>query len=149
MSFNPPNSPIDLSAGYADVSALLQLLVDPVKTKARLDELIAAEAAAKERLAEANAREADTKRLHTTAAATNIVSENRKAALDAREAELEQRAEQLEQSEATRSDAALRRRESAVESREAAVKAELDRVAAMRKDYEARLAKLKTFSSTL
>ncbi len=144
-----PFTPIDLSAGYADVSALLQLLVDPLKSQARLDELIAADASAKQRIAEADAREAETRRLLNTAKATNIVSENRKTALDAREAELDARAGQLEQSESTRSDAALRRRENLVEARENAAKAEADRLSAMRKDYEAKLGKIKNLTSSL
>ncbi len=143
MSFNPPN-PIDVSGGYADVSALLQLLVDPVATKARLDELVAQETATKERIEALNKMADETRRLHNTAQATNIVSDNRKKELDARESEIEQRATQLEQSESRHSVASLQRRENLVEARENAVKAEGERLAVMRKDYEARLAKIKT-----
>ena len=145
---NAPINPIDLSAG-ADLSALLQLLVNPVATKQRLDELLAQENSAKASIAELNAMEAETKRLHNTAAATNIVSENRKAALDAREAEADDREAKLQQSESTRADAALKRREDAVQAREYAARAEADRLAVLRKDLEARLSKIKTFSSSL
>jgi hypothetical protein len=145
MSFNPPNNPIDLSAGYADMSALLQLLADPVKTKARLDELIAAEAAAKERLAEANAMAAETRRLHSTAAATNIVAERREAAAAKREEELDQRAQKLETVEARASAASMRAQQSAVEAAALANKREAERLAAMRTELDAGLAKIKNF----
>jgi hypothetical protein len=127
----------------------LTILADPTMHKARLDELIAQEKATKEQIAALNAMAGETRRLHTTAAATNIVSENRKAALDAREAEIEQRATQLEQSESTRSDAALRRRENAVEAREEANKREADRLAALKTDLQARHAKIKNLASSL
>jgi hypothetical protein len=146
---NPPITPIDLSGGYADVSALLTILADPVKTKQRLDELVAQEAATKEQIATLNGMAAETRRLHSAAQATNIVSDNRKAALDAREAEIQQRAEQLELSESTRADAALRRREAACTAQEAANKRESERLAAMRADYEGRLAKIKNLTVTL
>jgi hypothetical protein len=146
---NAPYPPVDFSNSGSDLSALLQLLVDPVKTKARLDGLIAQEAATKEQIATLNAMADKTRRAYSTAAATDIVSNNRAAALDKREAELDDRARQLEQSESTRSDAALRRREDAVQAREQAVKAELDRLNVARKDVEARLSKIKSFSSTL
>src|SRR6478672_10578188 len=96
MSFNPPNNPIDLSAGYADMSALLQLLADPAASKQRLDEHIAAELAAKERIEVANKMTDEARRLLSTAQATNIVADRRIAALDAREAELDERAQALE-----------------------------------------------------
>jgi len=139
-----PITPIDLSGGWADVSALLQLLKDPAASQQKLDELVAQENATKDRIAELHAMEAETLRLHNTAKATNIVSENRKAALDARETEIEQRATQLEQSESRHSAASLQRRENLIEARENAVKAETERLAVLRKDYEAKLGKLKT-----
>lgn len=146
---NPPITPIDLSGGYSDVSALLKILVDPTTHKARLDELIAQEAATKEQIAALNAMASETRRLHSTAQATNIVSDNRKAALDAREHELEERAKQLEQSESTRSDAALRRRENAVEAKEEALKREADRLSALRTDLEGRLGKIEHLATSL
>src|SRR5258705_11196991 len=91
MSFNPPN-PIDVSGGYADVSALLQLLIDPAATKQRLDELVAQEKATAERIEALNKMEHETRRLHKTAQSTKVVSENRQAALDAQEAPIEQKA---------------------------------------------------------
>jgi hypothetical protein len=138
--FNPPIT--DLHGGYADVSALLTILADPEKTKQRLDELIAQETATKEQIAALNDMAADTRRLHSTAAATNIVSDNRKTALDAREAELDARAKSLESTEA-RSDAALRRREAAVQQREAAAKQEAERLATIRTDLETKIARIK------
>jgi hypothetical protein len=149
MSFNPPNNPIDLSAGYRDVSALLTILADPVQHKARLDELIAREAAAKASIAELHDMEAETRRLNSSAQARNIVVGNREKELDAREAALDERAEQLSKSESTRSDAALRRREDAVFSRENINKVEAERLAAVRKDYEAKLGKIKNLTSSL
>jgi hypothetical protein len=145
--FNPPIT--DLRGAYDDVAALLTILADPTMHKARLDELIAQEKATKEQIAALNAMAGETRRLHSTAAATNIVSDNRKTELDAREAEIEERANNLERSESTRSDAALRRRESAVESRENAAKAELDRLAAIRRDLETKLGKIKGLTATL
>ena len=71
---------------YADVSALLKILADPATHKARLDELVAREAAAKASIVELNAMAAETKRLHNTAQATNIVADNRVKAIEVREA---------------------------------------------------------------
>jgi uncharacterized protein (DUF3084 family) len=146
--FSPPN-PVDLSGGYADVSALLQLLIDPVRTKQRLDELVKQEKATSARLAELNDMAGETRRLHSTAQATNIVSDNRKAALDAREAEIEERAKGLEQSEARHSAASLQRRENAADAKEEALKREADRLAAMRTDLEGRLGKIKHLATSL
>jgi uncharacterized phage infection (PIP) family protein YhgE len=143
MSFNPPN-PIDVSGGYADVSALLQLLIDPGATKQRLDELVAQENATKERIEALNKMADETRRLHNTAQATNIVSDNRKKELDAREAEIEQSESRHSDAAVQKREAAVTRRENLVEARENAGKAEADRLAAMRKDYEAKLGKLKT-----
>jgi len=144
MSFNPPNNPIDLSGGYAYVSALLQLMANPVAAKARLDEHRAAETAAKERIAEADKREAETRRLHQTAVATNIVADNRIKALDAREAELSEWANRLESSEATKGDAGMRRRESAAAALENAVARREAAVAKREAAVEKREAKIRT-----
>jgi len=146
MSMNAPFTPVD---SYADMSALLQLLVDPLKSKARLDEIIAAEVAAKEQIAELHAMEAETRRLHNTAQATMIVLQRREAAVSAREAEADDREAKVEQSEARHSDAALQQRERAADAKEAALKNEADRLAAMWADYQAKLEKLKGFSATL
>jgi hypothetical protein len=143
------NAPLDLHNAFDDVTRLLAIIADPAAHRQRLGELVAQENKTKAEIATLNAMAAETRRLHSTAQATNIVADRRIAALDAREAELDQKAEQLERSESTRSDAALRRRESAVEARENAARAESERLAAARKDYESRLAKIKTFSSTL
>jgi DNA anti-recombination protein RmuC len=145
--FNPPIA--DLHGAYGDLAALLTILADPERTKQRLDELVAQEAATKEQIATLNGMAADTRRLHSAAEATNIVSNNRKTALDAREAELDERAKNLEQSESTRSDAALRRREAAVQAREEAATREAERLAAIRADYEGRLEKIKNLTVTL
>lgn len=76
--------------------------------------MVAQEKRSNDRLAEADARDAETKRLHQTAVATNIVADNRTKAQDAREAELSEWANRLESSEATKGDAGMRRRESAL-----------------------------------
>jgi hypothetical protein len=146
--FNGPIPPVDLH-GTSDRAALLALLVDPEKTKARLDELIAQEKATQERIDALNEMAADTRRLNSAAQALNIVSDNRKTALDAREAEIQQRAEQLELSEATRSDAALRRREAACTAQTEANKRETERLAAIRTDYEAKLAQIAKIKANL
>jgi hypothetical protein len=140
MSFNPPNNPIDLSGGYTAVSALLQLLVDPVASKQRLDEHIAAEAAAKERIEVANKMTDEARRLLSTAQATNIVSDRQKAALEKLKAELEQKADQLGTREA---------RCRATEAKEAALNREKETVAAMRKDYENKLAQIQNLAGNL
>jgi hypothetical protein len=144
--FNPPITDLH---GASELAALLELLVSPEKTKARLDELVAQEAETKEQIATLNGMAADTRRLHSVAEATNIVSTNRKTALDAREAALDERAKNLELSEATRSDAALRRREAAVQAREEAATREADRLAAMRTDYEAKLDQIAKIKANL
>jgi hypothetical protein len=138
--FNPPITDLH---GASDLAALLALLADPVKTKARLDELVAQEAATKEQIATLNGMAADTRRLNSAAQAANIVSDNRKTALDARAAELDARAETLEQAEATRSEAALRRREAAVTAREGALAREVERLAASRAEFETKVARIK------
>jgi hypothetical protein len=144
------NAPIsDLRSACDDLLRLLAVVADPAKHKARVDELIAREAAAKASIVELHAMEGETRRLHNTARATDIVSNNRAAALDAREAEIEDRASRLELSESTKSDASLRRREAMVESRENACKTESDRLAAMRRDLEGRLIKIKNLTNSL
>jgi hypothetical protein len=145
MSFNPPIT--DLHSAFDDVSKLLAIIADPAAHRQRLQELVTQENTTKERIAELNAMQADTLRLHQTAQATNIVADRRITALDAREAEIEQRADQLAQSESTRSDAALRRRESAVEAKEEALKREAERLATTRKELDARLAKRTALAS--
>jgi hypothetical protein len=115
----------------------------------RLNELIAQETATKAEIATLNAMAAETRRPHSTAQATNIVSDNRKAALDKREAELDERAKNLDLSEATKSDAALRGREAAVSAREEVNKREGERLAAMRRDLEGRLGKVRNLATTL
>ena len=91
----------------------------------------------------------ETRRLHGTAAATNIVCDRRLAAIELRESELDDRAKSIESTESARSDASLKRREAAVESRESATRTESERLAGVKKDREARLSKIKTFSSSL
>jgi seryl-tRNA synthetase len=146
---NSPIAPIDLSGGYRDVSALLQLLIDPVQTKQRLDELVAQENAAKEQIAALNEMAADTRRLNSAAKAIEIVGNNRKTALDAREAELDERAKRLEQNEGRLSAASLQKRENLVAAREQAALLEADRLAVMRADLEGKHAKIKNLSATL
>jgi hypothetical protein len=143
---NAPFTPVD---SFAFANALVMIIADPAKHKARLDELKAQEKAVEEKIEMLDAMKAETPRLHSTAVATNIVADNRNKALDVREAEIEQRLEALARSEATKSDSALQRREIAVEARENAARAEAERLAATRKELDARLAKIKTFSSTL
>jgi hypothetical protein len=145
--FNPPIA--DLHGAYDDLAALLKVLADPAQHKARLDELIAQEAATKERIEALNAMAAETRRLHSTAQATNIVSDNRKASLDAREAELDERTKKIDGSEARHSVASLQRRENAVEAKEEANKREGERLAAMRTDLEGRLGKIKHLATSL
>jgi hypothetical protein len=141
---NPPITPIDLSGGYRDLSALLQILANPDQHKQMLSELMAAEAAAKERIDALNAMAGETRRLNSAAKAANIVSDNRKAALDAREAELDERAKRLEQSEARKSDAALQRRENVVAAKENAVEHREAAVAKREAEIEAKHAKIRS-----
>jgi hypothetical protein len=138
-----------LHGGYADVAALLAILADPEKTKQRLDELIAQENATKEQIAALNEMAADTRRLHSTAEAENIVSNKRKTALDTREAELDTRAQALELTEATRSHKALQRREAAVQAREEVVAREEKRLAAVKTALEGMHDKIKNLAGTL
>jgi hypothetical protein len=137
------NAPvIEFHPASTDLAALLALLVDPAATKARLDELVAQEAATKEQIAILNEMAADTRSLHSAAQATNIVSNNRKTALDEREVALDDRQKNIESSEAARSDTALRRREAAVQAREESAKREGERLAAVKADYEGKLARI-------
>lgn len=76
--------------------ALLAVIADPAAAKARLDELVAQDKATQERIDALNEMAHETVRLNATAQATNIVSDNRKKALDAREAEIGERAKQLD-----------------------------------------------------
>jgi hypothetical protein len=146
---NAPFAPVDLNAGYADVSALLKILADPVAHKARLDELVGQEKSTREQIAALNAMAADTRRLHSAAEATNIVSTNRKAALDAREAELDTRAAALEMTEATRSHQSLQRREAACLTRENVVAQAEKRLAKDRADLAGKSASIKGLADTL
>jgi hypothetical protein len=143
-----PFTPVD--PHNADVTAaLLTILADPAAHRARLDELVAQENAAKEQIAALNAMAADTRRKHTAAEATTIVLNNRKTALDTREAEIEEKSRDLDEATAKRSDAALRRRENAVTVREEAATREAERLAVLRSEYESKLAKLKELAGAL
>ena len=122
----------------------MKILADPATHKARLDELVAREAAAKASIVELNAMAAETKRLHNTAQATNIVADNRVKAIEVREAELDQKAEQLQRSEATKSDASLSRREAAADAKENALARREAAVAKREADADASFAKIKT-----
>jgi hypothetical protein len=55
-----------------DVSHLLAIMADPEGYRQRLQELIAQEKKTADRIAELNAMQAETLRLHQTAVATNI-----------------------------------------------------------------------------
>ena len=149
MSMNAPFVPDDLQSGYADAFALLKILADPAAHKQRLDELVAQENAAKEQIAALNDMATDTRRLHSAAEAQNIVSNNRKTALDAREADLDTRTQALELTEGTRSHKALLRREAAVQAREEAAVREDKRLAAVKTDLEGKHASLKALADTL
>jgi hypothetical protein len=146
---NAPFAPVDPHSSYADVSALLKILADPATHKARLDELLAAEAAAREQIAALNDMAADTRRLHSAAEATNIVSNNRKQTLDTREAELDTRAAALEMTEATRSHQSLQRREAACLARENVVAQAEKRLAKDRADLAGKHASIKGLAETL
>jgi hypothetical protein len=141
--------PVDLHSAFDDVSKLLAIIADPAAHRQRLEQLVTQENATKAEIDRLNAMAAETKRLHSTAVATNIVADRRIAALDAREAELEERADQLARSEVTKSDEGRRRRESMVEAREKATRAEAESLAATRKELDAKLVKFRNFSSSL
>jgi hypothetical protein len=92
---------------------------------------------------------ADTRRLHSAAEATNIVSNRKAAALDARAAELDTRAQALELTEATRSHKALQRREAAVQAREEAATREEKRLVTVKTDLEGKHASIRGLADTL
>jgi chromosome segregation ATPase len=146
---NAPFAPVDVHSDYTHVTALLTILADPAAHKARLDELIAQEKAAKEQIAALNDMAADTRRQHSAAQATTIVLNNRKAALDARVTALDERQKTIESSEAARSDASLQRREAAAHAQEMANKRESERLAALRTDLQAKHDRIKNLAGTL
>lgn len=148
-TFNTLMPPTDMTDAAATLLKLLNVLTDVEGMKRLLEELAAQETAAKEQIAALNAMAGDTRRLHSTAQATEIVLNNRKTALDAREGELNAREERIETAERRQSDANLRSREATVEAGAEANKRERERLAADRADLESRLDKIKSFSTTL
>ena len=138
---NAPFTPVD---NYADLGALLRLLVDPAATKQRLDELVAQQEATKAEIATLNAMAADTRRLNTTAQATTIVLQRREAAFSAREAEADDREAKIAQVEGTQSEAARRHRDNAAEAKENAVARREAAVAKREAAVEKREAKIRT-----
>jgi hypothetical protein len=147
MNMNAPFTPVDSHGDY--VTALLTILADPVKTKARLEELVAQEKATQERIDALNEMAVDTRRLNSAAQAANIVSDNRKTALDAREAEIEERTKVLELAESARSEKSLQRREAAVLAREQRATREEERLTALQADCKNKLDKIKNFAGNL
>jgi hypothetical protein len=147
--FNPPITPVDLHAGYADVSALLTILADPAAHKQRLDQLIEQENSVKAQIAALNEMADDTRRQNSAAQAATIVADRRKLALDQREAALDERAATLDQAENLRSDTALRRREAAVTAREEAAGKETQRLAALRATTEAKAERIKNLAGEI
>jgi hypothetical protein len=141
--FNPPIT--DLHGGFADVSNLLTILANPDQHQQRLDELIAAERAAKERIDALNKMAEETRRRDTATKAAEIVSNNRKTALDTREAEIEKREAELDRGSAI----SLAKRENAVSVRETAATRREAENAVMKKDYEDKLARIKGLADTL
>jgi DNA repair exonuclease SbcCD ATPase subunit len=147
---NAPFTPVDPHSSHADVTAaLLKIISDPAAHKQRLDELTAKQAEVSKQTEALNKLTADTRGTHSAAAAATIVANNRKTALDAREAEIEERAKNLDQNEAKLSAASLQRRENLVTSREQKVAREAERLAAIRTEYEGKLAKLKELAGAL
>jgi hypothetical protein len=147
---NAPPFASDLPGAYADgVYALLAVVADPAAHKARLDQLIAQETATKEQIAALNDMSASTRRQNSAAEALTIVLNRRKEALDTREAECDERAKALEQHEGKLSAASLQKRENAVLVRENASKAEAERLAVLRSEYEAKHAKIKGLAGAL
>jgi hypothetical protein len=140
---NAPFTPVDSHSAAADLSAFLQLLTDPVATKARLDELVAQEKATKASIAELNDMASETRRLHGTAQAVNILCDRRLAAIEEREAELDERAKSLDNSEAMKSAAAVQRRESANDAKENSLVRREAAVAKREAAVDAREAKIK------
>jgi uncharacterized protein (DUF342 family) len=133
---------IDPTTAADDFHSLLRVIADPATHKARLDELVEHQKAVDEKIAAHEELIAKTRGMHSKAEATNIVLENRKAALDARESEIELKAQALATAETLRSDAALGRRERAVAAREEAAKREADRLATLKVEYEGKIKKL-------
>jgi hypothetical protein len=146
---NAPFTPADLQADYANVFALLAVLADPEKTRARLNELIAQEKAVDEKTAAFNEMHADTRRLHSAAEATTIVLNNRKAALDTREGEIDTRAAALELTESTRSHKSLQRREAACLAREEAAAREEKRLATVKTDLHDKHEKIRRLTTDI
>jgi hypothetical protein len=142
---NAPFTPVDSHNAFDEWSRLLAVMADPATHKKRLEELNAAEVAAKERIAELHAMQAETVRLNTTAKATNIVADNRIKAVEAREAEADAREARLD----TKGDAALGRRESAAEAKENGLVRREAAVAKREAAADARDAKHKSYISTL
>jgi ABC-type transporter Mla subunit MlaD len=130
----------DLHDGYA---ALLKILADPDLHKKRLEELMVAEKGARDEINALNQMAAITRRRSSEAEAAMIVAKNRAAKLDAREAEIDEKAKSLETLETRRSDRALQLREDAVSQRENIAKIEAERLAAVRADLDAKIAKFK------
>ena len=126
--------------GYA---ALLKILDDPDLYKAKLNELAEAEKRARDEVAALHQMEAITRRRSSEAEAAMIVAKNRAAKLDAREAEVEEKIKSLESLEARRSDRALQLREDAVFSRENINRVEAERLAAIKADLDAKIARFK------
>jgi hypothetical protein len=151
MSMNAPfNGPtVPTTEGADHLLALLAVIKDPATHKARLDELIAQEKAARDQIAALNEMSANTRRLNTAAQATNIISEKRKLALDAREAELAERASKIDQAEVRKSDAALRHRENLVQAREEAALRDEKRLAKAQADLESKHASIRGLADTL
>jgi len=140
----------DLHGAYADgVYALLTVVADPATHKARLDELIAQENAAKEQIAALNEMAADTRRMNTAAQAATIVLNKRKTALDEREAALNERAKSLEQHEGKVSAASLQRRENLVAAREVSVQAREQAAARQAEQLDAKHARIRDLSANL
>jgi len=136
--------------GYAALLKILaDILDDPEKHRQRLEELRAQEKATRDEINALNSMAAITRRRSSEAEAAMIAATNRKTALDKREEELEERAKNLESIEARRSDRALQLREDAVTAREETATREAERLAAMRKDYEDKLARIKNLAGAL
>ena len=136
--------------GYAALLKILaDILDDPEKHRQRLEELRAQEKATRDEINALNQMAAITRRRSSEVEADKIVLANRKTKLDAREAEINERAQNLETAEARRSDRALQAREIAVSAREEAATREAERLAAMRKDYEDKLARIKNSAGAL
>lgn len=150
-------------AGIDEVHSLLAVISDPAKHKQRLDELVELQKTVDEKIADHNELITKTRGMHSAAEAANIVSNNRKSALDAREAEIRTRENQLAADVAQHSKArqqftaqikqreaaaaiketSVIERENALGEREQAAKREADRLAALKSEYEAKIKKLR------